>query len=509
MNESTTAPVCSLQHVSKSFGPVTVLRDISLDVHAGEVLVLLGENGAGKSTIIKMIAGIYQPDGGQILIDGEPVTLNNVHQAEAAGISTIHQELNNVPQLSVAENILMGRLPTRGGLVDRTAMRAQARAALARVGLTDVDLSRPIGELGVAQQQLVEIARALDTDARLVILDEPTAALTGGEIATLFSLMEELRRRGVAMVFISHHLEEVARIGDRVVVLRDGNLIDTLAADAPESELVRLMVGRSIEDQFPRRREYAGDPAVLLRVDHLSSDRLHDVGFEAHAGEVLGIGGLVGAGRTELLRAIAGADRYDSGTVTVRGSALPGGRIQRAIATGVGLVPEDRKAHGLVAMASVAENVGYATLARTARGGLADRRGQRRRAAAMAERLHIRARDLSQSVSDLSGGNQQKVVFARWAQAGSHVLLLDEPTRGVDVGARVEIYEFINELTRDGAAVVMVSSDLPELLGMSDRILVMNNGRIAGELSAAAATQDDVMNLAVRDLSTADEGVES
>ena len=498
-------PLLRLTDIAKSFGPVTVLRGINLDVHAGEVLVLLGENGAGKSTLIKMVAGIYQPDAGTIELDGRPVHFKTIHQAEAAGISTIHQELNNVPQLSVAENILLGRLPTAGGLVRRNLVRARARQALARVGLDDLDVDQPIGELGVAHQQLIEIAHALDVDATLLILDEPTAALTGTEITTLFSIMDDLRAKGVAMIFISHHLEEVAAIGDRVVVLRDGDLIDTVPASTPQPELVRLMVGRDITEQYPRRHEYDGPDEVLLSVSHLNQGHtLRDISFEAHAGEIVGLAGLVGAGRTELLRAIIGADKYDSGEIVVDGKPLRGGQIRRAITEGIGLVPEDRKVQGLVQLASIEENIGYATMASTAHAGVVDRAGQHKRGAEVAARLRVRMRDLAQPVQDLSGGNQQKVVFARWAQAGSRVLLLDEPTRGVDVGARVEIYEFMNEITKAGATVVMASSDLPEVLGMSDRILVMNTGRIAGEMPASGATQDAVMNLAVRDLEAAD-----
>jgi ribose transport system ATP-binding protein len=491
------APLVRLERVAKRFGPVTVLDDVTLDLYPGEVLVLLGENGAGKSTLIKMLAGVHEPDSGRILVDGSPVTLGSIHAAEALGIATIHQELSVVPQMSVAENVLLGHTPSKGGLVDRKALRAQARAALALVGFDDVDVDAPIGHLGVVRQQLVMIAKALSRQSRLVILDEPTAALTGAETEILFGLMEDLRRRGVAMVFISHHLEEVARIGDRVAVLRDGRLIDTVAAETPQDELIRLMVGRSIDNHYPRRRDYDGADDVLLDVRSLNRrGTLHDISLTVRAGEVVGVAGLVGSGRSELIRAIAGADHYDSGEVVVEGHPVLSGRIAAAIDAGIGHVPEDRKSQGLVLPASVAENIGYATMAATSHAGLVDRRGQRSRAGAVAERLRVRMRDLDQAVRDLSGGNQQKVVFARWALAGSRVLLLDEPTRGVDVGARVEIYEFINEVTAAGGAVLMVSSDLPEVLGMSDRVLVMNNGRIAGERDAATATQDDIMTLA-------------
>ena len=498
-------PVLSLRGIGKSFGPVSVLRGVDMDLYPGEVLVLLGENGAGKSTLIKMIAGIHTPDEGEILLDGKPVKLSNVREAEAHGIATIHQELNVVDSLSVAENVLMGRLPARLGFVDKKALRATAREAVDRIGL-DIDVNTSVGSLGVAQQQIVEIAKALHQDARILILDEPTAALTDSEIARLFEIMTELKSKHVAMIFISHHLDEVARIGDRVAVLRDGDLVDILPASTSQDELVRLMVGREITDHYPRHRNWNGPADVLLEVDHLTQNgRLSDVSLKVHAGEVVGIAGLVGAGRTELVRAIAGADPYQSGTVIVEGVPVKKGSVPRAITAGLGHVPEDRKNQGLVLDASVSENIGYATMSRTAHFGFVDAAGQRQRAARITEDLRVRMRDLSQAVRDLSGGNQQKCVFARWALADSRVLLLDEPTRGVDVGARVEIYEFINSITDAGGAVLMVSSDLPEVLGMSDRIIVMNHGHIAGELDSAGATQETVMALAAKDLGSVTE----
>ncbi|MRH28444.1 ATP-binding cassette domain-containing protein [Microbacterium sp. SYP-A9085] len=491
-------PVVSVRSVSKSFGPVTVVRDVSFDLHAGKVQVLLGENGAGKSTIIKMIAGVHEPDSGQILLDGVPVRIPHARAAEALGIATIHQELNLVPSLSVAENVLLGRTPERLGMVDRRELRRRAQAALDKIGLT-VDPATPVSDLGIAQQQLVEIAKALSVDARVLILDEPTAALTKHETAQLFRVIGDLRAHGVAMLFISHHLEEIAQIGDSVVVLRDGERVAEVPGSTPEPELVHLMVGRDIGDQFPRRRPDLTAAAPLLQVEGLSAaGRFTDVDLTVHAGEIVGIAGLVGAGRTELLRAIAGIDAYDAGAVTVDGRTLKPRRIRTAIRSGIGHVPEDRKRQGLVLQASVNDNLGFATLASTARAGLVDFAGQRRRAAAVAEKLRVRMHDIGQDVASLSGGNQQKVVFGRWIMAGSRVLLLDEPTRGVDVGAKVEIYELMNAITDAGGAVLMVSSELPEVLGMSDRILVMRGGRIRGQFSAGEATEDTIMDLAAR-----------
>lgn len=488
-------PILRLDHVSKSFGPVKVIDDVSVDVTPGRVRVLLGENGAGKSTLIKMMSGIYHPDSGSVVIDGSPVELPTVKAAEAHGIATIHQELNLVPQLSVAENIMLGRTPNRGGLVSWGPMREHARAALERIGL-DVSPDRLVGSLSTAHQQLVEIARALSMDARLLILDEPTAALTRKESGQLFEVMDDLKAKGVAMVFISHHLDEIPRVGDDVSVLRDGTLVGEVPADTPERRLVKMMVGRDIDEQFPRRRGETGE--VLLSVKGLTRHgAFQDVSLDLHAGEVIGLAGLVGAGRTEVLRAIAGADRYDSGTVTVRGQDLPGGKVSRAIATGIGHVPEERKSQALVLDASVADNLGYATMRSTAHAGLVDRVGQRRRAKDVAEKLRVRMAGLDQTVRNLSGGNQQKVVIGRWILANSSILLLDEPTRGVDVGAKVEIYQLINAVTEAGGAVLMASSELPEVIGMSDRILVMSHGRPTGIVDARTATEDSVMELAV------------
>lgn len=495
--------VLRLDYVTKAFGPVKVIQDVSVDVIPGRVRVLLGENGAGKTTLIKMMSGIYHPDSGSVVIDDTPVELPTVKAAEARGIATIHQELNLVPQMSVAENIMLGRTPSRGGLVNWGLMRAQARAALERIGL-DVSPDRLVGSLSTAHQQLVEIARALSMDARVLILDEPTAALTRKESGQLFEVMDDLKTKGVAMVFISHHLDEIPRVGDDVSVLRDGTLVGEVPARTSEREPVTMMVGRDIDDQFPRHRGEVGE--VLLSVTGLSRERaFQDVGFDLHAGEVLGLAGLVGAGRTEVLRAIAGADKYDSGTVRVRGKELPKGKISRAIVDGIGHVPEERKSQGLVLDASVNENLGYATMKSTSHAGLVDRSGQRRRAQNVAEKLRVRMASLDQPVRNLSGGNQQKVVIGRWILADSSILLLDELTRGVDVGAKVEIYQLINAVTDAGGAVLMVSSELPEVIGMSDRILVMSHGRAMGILDAKTATEDAVMELAVASVDPVDE----
>ncbi|RBP97924.1 sugar ABC transporter ATP-binding protein [Bifidobacterium aemilianum] len=485
----------SLIGVSKIFGNSTVVDNVSLTVEPGKVHVLLGENGAGKSTIIKMMSGIYQPDKGHIEIDGKEVKIPNVDAARKFGIAVIHQELNMVSQLSIMENLFLGHLPTKGGFLDRKTMRRKAEAALKLIGL-DEDVSTPMSDLGVARQQMVEIAKALMQDASLLILDEPTAALTGKECRQLFQIMDRLKSKGVGMVFISHHLDEIARVGDVVSVLRDGKYIDTLPASSPESELVKLMVGRNIEDQYPRKASVLGK--TLLEVRNLKSEgRINDVSFCVKAGEVVGLAGLVGAGRTEVLRAIFGADSYDSGTIVVDGQTLGKQSIASSIAAGLGLVPEDRRDQGLILEASVADNLGLATMIPTSKFGLVDRKGQKDHEEETAQKLRIRMAGIDQSAGSLSGGNQQKIVFGKWSMANVKVLLLDEPTRGVDVGARVEIYELINSITANGGAVLMASSDLPEVLGMSDRVLVMSNGSLSGEMPASEATQEKVMSLAV------------
>lgn len=484
-----------LKHIYKSFGPVEVLKDISLRLEPGKVHVLLGENGAGKSTLIKIIAGIYGADKGELFLDGKPVTIANVKDAEAHGISVIHQELNLVPKVSVAENLLLGRLPTKVGVLDKRELYRQAQEALDLVGMK-LNLKQPVGELGIAGQQLVEIAKALSVKSKILILDEPTAALTTKEIKVLFELMRSLKSQGVGMIFISHHLNELAEIGDTVSVLRDGNLVAQVDAQTPEPELVRLMVGRSIDEQFPARKVKAGE--IMLEVKNLSSaGKFSDVSFNVRAGEVLGIAGLVGAGRTEVLRAIAGADTFDSGIIRIQGKEVPNSQIAKKISLGLGMVPEDRKAQGLVLGATACENLGYAKLMPSARLGIAQRGMLRKQAEGVSQRMRVRMESIDQKVKELSGGNQQKLVFGRWVLAESKVLLLDEPTRGVDVGAKVEIYELINQIVSDGGAVVMVSSELPEVLGMSDRILVMSEGRVAGELPGKGTTQDEIMTLAV------------
>jgi ribose transport system ATP-binding protein len=490
-----------MRGITKRFPGVTALDEVDFELEKGEVHVLLGENGAGKSTLIKMLSGAYQPDEGEILLDDEPVSISSATVAQELGISTIYQEFNLVPQLTTAENIFLGRQPRRFGFLDRRKMGEDARKLLERMKVR-VDPAALVSNLGVAQRQMVEIAKALSLDARILVMDEPTASLSGQEVERLFEIIRGLKEEEVSMIFISHHLEEVAEIGDRVTVLRDGKVVDRVPATTARSEFVRMMVGRSVEDQFPRRRPEVGE--VLLEAQNLSREGvLEDVSFQVWAGEVVGIAGIVGAGRTELARAIFGADPVDSGEVWVEGRRMKPGNPREAKHRGIGFVTEDRQGQGIVPPLSVAENLGLASLGRNTNVGLVNRREQRRQAGKMIEDLNIRTPGLEQEIQYLSGGNQQKVVIGKWLLADSKVLIMDEPTRGIDVGAKVEIYELMNELTENGAGIVMISSDLLEVLGMSDRILVMSGGRITGELPANEATQENVMELATQESETA------
>ena len=490
------SPLLEMRGITKRFPGVTALDGVDFELERGEVHVILGENGAGKSTLIKMLSGAYQPDEGEILFEGEPVRIHSAAVAQGLGISTIYQEFNLVPQLTVAENVFLGRQPRRLGIVDRRRMREEARRLLERIKVR-VDPDAPVSALGVAQRQMVEIAKALSLEARVLIMDEPTASLSGQEVQRLFEIVRGLKQEEVGVIFISHHLEEVTEIGDRVTVLRDGKLVGQVPAATDHSELVRMMVGRSIEDQFPRRRPEIGD--VLLEVTDLSREGvLEDVSLRVRGGEVVGIAGIVGAGRTELARAIFGVDPVDSGEVWVEGSRMERFDPREAKNRGIGFATEDRQGQGIVPPLSVAENLALASLERYTRAGLLSRREERSQAEKMIEGLNIRTPGPDQEVRYLSGGNQQKVVIGKWLLADSRVLIMDEPTRGIDVGAKVEIYELMNELTEQGAGILMISSDLPEVLGMSDRILVMSGGRITGELSGEDATQEKVMALATQ-----------
>jgi ribose transport system ATP-binding protein len=493
--------VLEMRGIRKAFPGVVALAGVDLTLHAGEVHILLGENGAGKSTLMKILSGAYRKDAGELLFSGVRQEITGPRDALALGVRIIYQELNLVPGLSVAENMFLGATPTRGaGIIDRSALHAAARRVLADLGV-DLDPAVPVQRLSLAHRQLVEIAKALrdvtDSDrARILVMDEPTSALTAREVDQLFAVIGRLTARGVAVAYITHRLDEVYRIGQRVTVLRDGYHVATRRLDEVSlEELVRLMANRELGEHFPKVRQPAGDE--LLRVEKLRRDgALFDVDVTLRAGEVLGIGGLLGAGRTELARVISGADRADGGRIVVHGRVVTFANPSQAIAHGIGLLPEDRKAQGLVAGLTTARNIALPHGQRLARFGLLPRHAEEQFAEPWVKELRIRA-TAAQPVRLLSGGNQQKVVLGKWVAGDARIFIFDEPTRGVDIGAKVEIYQLMNRLTARGAGIIMISSELPELLGMSDRIVVMHRGRVRAEFAAGGASQEQVLGAAL------------
>ena len=485
----------SLRGISKSYGTVQVLHGIDLDVGEGELVALLGENGAGKSTLSSIISGLTSQDGGTMQWEGADYAPTSPGDAIANGLGLIHQEMRLLPDLSIAENVFVGRPPMRGGVVDRAFMAERAGEHLRALGL-DVAPTRLVRGLSIAAQQQVEIAKALTLGARLLILDEPTAALGLAETQQLFAQIRRLKAKGVSFIYVSHRLEEVAQIADRVVVLRDGHLVAAHeTAQVPVSTLLRDMVGRSIDRIFPPMQPPSA--IEVIRVEGLTSaaGAFRDVGFAVHAGEVFGIAGIVGAGRTELVRAIAGADPVISGTITLDGTAVRLGRPDEAIRRGIVLVPEDRKGQGVVLDHSIADNLALGNADRLARHGWLTPDRVTAFAAGLVQRMGVKGRP-GQSARSLSGGNQQKVVIARWVARGPRVFILDEPTRGIDMGARAAIYEVIASLAAEGMAVIVVSSDLEEVLGLAHRVMVLARGRQMGVLPRAEASNVRVMELA-------------
>jgi len=492
-----TESLLEMRGICKRFPGVQALDEAELVVNPGEVHVLLGENGAGKSTLMKVLCGQYLADSGTMTFAGETIRPVSPIEAERHGLAIIHQELNLVPGLTVAENIFLGHEPTAGGLIRSEVMGQISSNLLHRLGC-DVDPNTPVAELSVAEQQLVEIARALREEARLLVMDEPTAALADNEIEALFGVIRSLCGEGVPVIYISHRMKEIFSIGDRVTVMRDGRTVGTRDVKGTTvGDLIQMMVGRTIVEQIPKREVPLGDP-VLEVEDLFLEGVLEPVSLEIRAGEILGVAGLMGSGRTELARAIFGADRTDGGSVRVEGKTLVRKKPGESIAAGLGFLTEDRKQQGLVLQLSVAENITLTSLDEISRFGVLDLGGEREQARTIVDRLNIRAASLDQIAVDLSGGNQQKVVLARWIAARCRVLLFDEPTRGIDVGAKVEIYELIGELVEQGVAVLLISSDMPELLGLSDRIAVMHEGSLQGILPRAEATQERIMELALQ-----------
>lgn len=490
-------PVVRLQNISKAFPGVQALSHVSLDLHGGEVHVLLGENGAGKSTLMKVLCGQYAPDEGRVELDGEALTLRTPHEAQSRGLVMIYQELNTIDGLTVAENIFLGQEPMRGALVDAARLRQDAQRLLSRLRC-DIDPDTRVADLSVAQKQLVEIAKALRYDARVLVMDEPTAALSAQEIEALFAVIRDLCADGVAIVYISHRMEEILEIGDRITVMRDGTYVGTYAcAETSVDALIPKMVGRSIDDAFPKRQVSFGK--TLLDVQGVAREGvLQPTSFTVRAGEIFGIAGLMGSGRTELARAIFGADACDAGSVSVAGQILQPHDPGTAIEAGLGFITEDRKDQGLVLMRSVQENVGLASLNRVLGGfGWLRLGADAERAERFVDRLRVRTPDLDAAVGNLSGGNQQKVVLAKWLAAQCRVLIFDEPTRGIDLGAKAEIYELLGELVQAGVAIVLISSEMPELLGLADRIGVMHEGRMRVVLPRGEATQATIMHHAL------------
>ncbi len=492
-------PVLQMRHIGKTFPGVAALDDVDFDLLRGEVHILLGENGAGKSTLMKILSGAYQKSAGQIILDGAQVEIKNPKHAQTLGISTIYQEFNLIPHLSVGENIFLGREPAHlPGLIDQRAIFKEASHALSGLGLT-LNPRKLVKELRVAEQQMVEVAKALSLDARILIMDEPTAALTEHEIKELFATVRTLKDKGVSIVYISHRMEELFEIGDRVTVLRDGRSVGTYDVRAmSKSELIRLMVNRELTDLFPKERAAKGPEVV--RIEGLSTrGGLKNISFTLHKGEVLGIAGLLGAGRTELARAIFGLDKITSGTIYINGQPQHIGSPRAAINSGIGFLTEDRKSQGLVLPLSVKENLCLSSVDKFSNWGIMNSNYEQQAAGRYVKELRIRTPSLDQKVVFLSGGNQQKVVLSKWLCSEAEIFIFDEPTRGVDVGAKTEIYQLMNRLTASGVAIIMISSELLEVLGMSDRILVMRGGRVAGEFSAEEATQEKILQCALEE----------
>jgi ribose transport system ATP-binding protein len=489
---SKSAVLLRLEGVSKRYGATVALNGVDFDLRAGEVHALMGENGAGKSTLMKILAGNIRRDAGRILIDGQQVEIASPREAASLRIAIIHQELNTVSSMTVAENLALGREPrTRWGPLDRRAMVAQARSKLALVGC-DIDPRQRLERLSVGMQQMVEIARAVSEDARILVMDEPTAALSITESRQLYDVIEERRRAGVGIIYISHRMEEVWKLADRVTVFRDGGHVATRErADIAPAEVVRLMVGRPLTDLYHPDRVPPGQTVLELKA--VAGRDIGPVDLSVRAGEVVALAGLIGSGRSELARLVFGADRATGGTVLINGRPVRHDRPDRAITAGIAMLPESRKEQALFADHSVEHNIAISSLDRLSRGGVLRRARITGEVTELMQKLRIRENARRQSVRYLSGGNQQKAVLARWLMCDASVVILDEPTRGVDIGAKSEIYDVINELRRRGSAVLLISSDLPEAIGVSDRVLVMRAGLVVAELDSTTVTEEDVM----------------
>jgi rhamnose transport system ATP-binding protein len=493
---SSEPPILELRDATKSYGAVRALRNGTIALRPGEVRALIGENGAGKSTLVKLLAGVIRLDGGEMLVDGDPVDFHSPTASRDAGVAVIYQEPTLFPDLSVAENVVMGRHPVGAGRrIDRGAMLEQVQALLDRLGVR-LDADRPVRGLSIADQQIIEIAKALSYDARVLIMDEPTAALSGPEVERLFGVVRNLKERGAAVLFISHRLDEVFAICETVTTMRDGEVVhDGRTAEMDADEMVRRMVGRDLDALYPKLDARVGE--VVLDVRRLTREGVFtDVSFQVRGGEIVALAGLVGAGRSEVARAIFGIDRPDGGEVVVDGRTLPPARPLAAMRAGIGFVPEDRRQQGLVMDLSIRRNATMTRLRALSRLGLLNGGAERSLAAEWAKRLELKYHRIDDPVGFLSGGNQQKVVLAKWLATEPKLLIVDEPTRGIDVGTKSEVHRLLSELAQRGVAVLMISSELPEVLGMADRVLVMHEGRITGELARDAADEESVMRAA-------------
>ncbi len=483
----------SMKGIDKSFGSNQVLKDAGFVLESGEIHALMGENGAGKSTLMKILTGVYTKDAGTVIVDGKEVCYHSAQEAEKAGIVFIHQELNVLFDLTVEENMFLGKeIHNRFGICDKKAMQKEAAAVLQKLGVS-IDPRSRMSELSVGQQQMIEIAKALMVDAKAIIMDEPTAALTQSETVVLFQVVRSLKAKGVSIVYISHRMEEIFDLCDRITILRDGSYIDTKKiCDTDMNDVVKMMIGREIGERFPDRNVPIGEE--ILKVDGLTSEGIFkDISFSVHKGEVLGVAGLMGAGRTEIMQAIFGNLPIHSGSVYIEGKEVHIKNPSDAMNLGIGFITEDRKVEGLMLEDSIMKNISIANLGRISKHGVIQKKKEIALTKKGIDELHIRCTGGSEASGNLSGGNQQKVVFAKWIYTDPKVLILDEPTRGVDIGAKKEIYTIINELAAKGVAVIMVSSELPEVLGMCDRVLVIREGVVGGIIGKNEANQENIM----------------
>lgn len=485
--------ILTLKNITKEFPGVKALDDVTINIERGTIHGLVGENGAGKSTLIKVLAGIYQTNKGEIILDGKPCRFNSPIEARRAGISVVHQEIKLAEPLSVAENMFLGNVQLKNGLVDWKGMRRRAQEIVEDLGM-DIDINAQVSSLTVAKKQIVEIMHAINNNSRILIMDEPSAVLTDRELEVMFRIVKQLRDKGITIIYISHRLDEIFGLCSNVSVLRDGRHIDTIpVASVDRQGLINMMVGREMGQEYPKEVGNVG--GTILEVKNLSRGILQDISFEVKSGEVFGISGLVGAGRTELARAILGIDKPESGEVYVRGKKVHYRTFADAIRDGLGLIPEDRKLQGLVQIMSVKRNTTLVNMKRVLRAGVISSSLEEKLSKEYANKLHVVTPSMETEVQYLSGGNQQKVVIAKWLFQNSEILFLDEPTRGIDVGAKAEIYRLINRMAKEGKTIIMISSEMPELLGMCDRIMVMHEGHKMGELNAAEATQAKIMAL--------------